>query len=323
MGPPGNVPCRRDLRTTSRNPASLRTPAERFGIVAAVVLRLLQKDRPPSWSERPSQERLLRTKYGCFAYQLASRTCRRPTIIDAQPKCQRKLSAEKLRNQRTYCHAATVLSQFHFPTRNEYDGRLHLTAGVSDARSPRGRNDHVEIREPRLKSDEVACERRVSDKHWRISGSPPRLDNRDRTTGNAFDRTYDAANRSSGAEINYQRGVTRIEVSKRLNVRGGKIADVDEIAFARSVSSWIIGSERSVGGPMSRGCIYGKRDQMSLRIVPLNQVPFRIRAGCIEIAQHSDSQVVRSVRICEDLLANELGSSVGIDRMLRGIFRNR
>ena len=74
---------------------------------------------------------------------------------------------------------------------------------------------------------------------------------------------------------------------------------------------------------MSRGCVYGKRDQMSLRIVPLNQRPLRIRTGGIEIAQHGDSQVVHSVRICEDLLAHELGSPVGIDRVLRGIFRDR
>jgi len=116
---------------------------------------------------------------------------------------------------------------------------------VPDARLPGGRNNRVEIREPRPKSDEVTCEGGIGDKHWRISRSPPRIGNRDRTTGDLLDRTYNATNRarSSGAEIKYQRGVTRIEVSKRLNVRGGKVADVDEIAFARAVSSWIIGSE--------------------------------------------------------------------------------
>jgi len=32
-------------------------------------------------------------------------------------------------------------------------------------------------------------------------------------------------------------------MAKRLNVRGGKVADVDEVSFACSVSSWIVGSK--------------------------------------------------------------------------------
>ena len=68
--------------------------------------------------------------------------------------------------------------------------------------------------------------------------------------------------------------------------------------------------------------VYGKGDKMSLRIVALNQFPLRIRAGGVEIAQHGDAQTFRGARIGENLLAGELGASVGIDRALRRALRN-
>jgi hypothetical protein len=68
---------------------------------------------------------------------------------------------------------------------------------------------------------------------------------RDRMTGHAFHRADDAADggRLSRAEIKYQRSVVCVEIAKRLDVRGGKVADVDKVAFAGSVSSWIVGSK--------------------------------------------------------------------------------
>ena len=68
---------------------------------------------------------------------------------------------------------------------------------------------------------------------------------RDRMTGHALHRADDTADGScfSRAEIKYERRVSCIEAAKCLDVRGGKIADVDEVAFARSVGSWIVGSE--------------------------------------------------------------------------------
>lgn len=59
-----------------------------------------------------------------------------------------------------------------------------------------------------------------------------------------------------------------------------------------------------------------------LRIVPLDELPLRIRTGGIEIAQDGDPQAICSVCIYEELLADELGPSVWIDRTLRRILRS-
>ncbi len=73
---------------------------------------------------------------------------------------------------------------------------------------------------------------------------------------------------------------------------------------------------------MSGRRVYGKRDQMSLGVVALDQFPFRIRASGVEIAQYGDAQVLCAARMCEDLLADKLGLSVRIDRTLRRILNN-
>jgi hypothetical protein len=68
---------------------------------------------------------------------------------------------------------------------------------------------------------------------------------RDRTPRHPFHRADDTADGGcfSRAEIKDERRVACIEMAERLNVRGGKVADVDEVAFACSVRSWIVGSE--------------------------------------------------------------------------------
>ena len=51
----------------------------------------------------------------------------------------------------------------------------------------------------------------------------------------------------------------------------------------------------------------------------LDQFAFRICASGVEIAQDGDAQVLCAARMCEDVLADKLGLSVRIDRMLRRI----
>ena len=113
------------------------------------------------------------------------------------------------------------------------------------ARLPRGRYNGVEVGEPRLKSDQVVCEGGVGDENRRISEAARCMNYWDRMTGHAFYGADDTADGGcfSRAEIKYERWVGCIEMAKRLHVRGGKIADVDEVAFACSVRSWIVGSE--------------------------------------------------------------------------------
>jgi hypothetical protein len=74
---------------------------------------------------------------------------------------------------------------------------------------------------------------------------------------------------------------------------------------------------------MSDRRVYGKRDQMSLRVVALDQFSLWIRASGVEIAQHGDAQPLCGARICEDLLAREFGASIGIDGPLWRVLRNR
>ena len=63
--------------------------------------------------------------------------------------------------------------------------------------------------------------------------------------GHAFHRVDDTADgrRFSRPKIECERRVARIEMTKRLDVRGGKVAYVDEVAFTCSVGSWIVGSK--------------------------------------------------------------------------------
>jgi hypothetical protein len=106
----------------------------------------------------------------------------------------------------------------------------------------------------------------VSDENWRISWAARCMNYWDNMTGHAFHRADNTADGGcfSRAEIKHERRVACIEMTKRCNVRGGKIADVDEVAFACSIGRWIVGSEDREWRPMSGRRIYGQRDQMSL-----------------------------------------------------------
>ena len=60
-----------------------------------------------------------------------------------------------------------------------------------------------------------------------------------------------------------------------------------------------------------------------LRIVPLDELPLRIRTGGIEIAQDGDPQAICSVCIYEEAARPRAWHpSVWIDRTLRRILRN-
>jgi hypothetical protein len=85
----------------------------------------------------------------------------------------------------------------------QHDGRLGLTARVSEARSPRGRYNSVEVRELRFETDDVACAGGICHENGRISGAARCMYYWDRTTDDAFHRAYDTADGvcSSRAEI--------------------------------------------------------------------------------------------------------------------------
>ena len=78
---------------------------------------------------------------------------------------------------------------------------------------------------------------------------------------------------------------------------------MNEVAFAGSVSRWIISAEDAQWRVSSDGGIDGERDKAGLRVMPHGQIPVGIGAAGIEIAKHSDPDAVRGGGIFEDLFA--------------------
>src|SRR5436309_16037676 len=98
-----------------------------------------------------------------------------------------------------------------------------------------------------------------------------------------------------------------------------EIGHVDEITLAGSIRGRIICAE-NLQRRTTSGCgINGKRNEMSLVIVPLAEFSGGIRAAGVKVAQQCNPQMMRRRDAHENLLAYQFGMSVRADRLLSRI----
>src|SRR5437868_12769939 len=99
----------------------------------------------------------------------------------------------------------------------------------------------------------------------------------------------------------------------RAGVRVGKVEHVNEIANTGSVARVVVGAQYLKIGPKAQGSFDCNGDHVRFRRMPFADSPLRIRAGGVEVAQHARSKALVAIEVAQDLLDDELASTIRID----------
>jgi len=110
------------------------------------------------------------------------------------------------------------------------------------------------------------------------------------------------------------------EILKRPDMGIGQIHDMDVIPDTGAVPGRVIGPEDPDLLPETHGRLNDQWDEMGLGLMKLANVPLRVSAGGIEVPQIDVLETVGPIIVLQDLLDEELGPAIGIDRILRMVF---
>ena len=107
---------------------------------------------------------------------------------------------------------------------------------------------------------------------------------------------------------------------QRQPVGPAQIADVHVVADAGAVGGAVVLSEHRDVGPFSCSRLQHQRNQVGFWFVPLTQLPLRISASGVEIAQADRLEPVGPVVVLKGLFDHQLAAAVRVDRPFGVVF---
>ena len=183
--------------------------------------------------------------------------------------------------------------------------------------------DLPDIRVGRLPLQDRHRPGRIRYEHGRVPRPSPLLHDGDLFPGDLPRSVYDLAHRKSFAvaEIEGIRLPASAKVLQGRDMGAGKVRHMDVIPDAGAVRGFVIGPEYGDVLPHAQGRVKDKGDQVRFRLMPFPHVAIRVRTGCVEIPERHVTEVIGAGIIRQDLLYHELAPAVGIDGLLRVVFR--
>lgn len=103
----------------------------------------------------------------------------------------------------------------------------------------------------------------------------------------------------------------------------GKVQDVDIVANSGPIPRVVIVTENREVRTLAKRHLNRQRDGVSLRLVPLADASFRVRAGGVEIAHHRALEPDIAIVVGQGLLDHQLAAAIGVERGLRMILGHR
>src|SRR3984893_118115 len=112
-------------------------------------------------------------------------------------------------------------------------------------------------------------------------------------------------------------------MTQSVHMSAGEISDLDIIAHAGAIWSWIIRPENFHSGPMAERSLDRHLNEMGRISSGLARAALGIGAGDIEISQYDMAQIVPPACVCDHPFDHHLGAAVGRDGLHGLVFRDR